>query len=301
MQKQANLKRVSLLVLWTVILSALTAVLGAVPLKTLRQIVGQGPYWLICVCLIAVSAGLGLLPLALILGINTLLVGCFKEFEEREFDLRQSAGFAILITALLFTSGFYVWTSIVGKGWLTQILTFVEALLTQAQAIKVDFLREVKAQDIVAQAPSAVFIYMIMALGLALIFEKRVSKWMKISYSHREKLADFHTPDAVIWIFIASLLGGFAQLGLKPIEIISINTLNVCLVIYFFQGLAVLATYFGAFRISAVWKVLWVFILVVQLPILMSLLGLVDYWADFRKALAKRAAQLKNEKKERLQ
>jgi uncharacterized protein YybS (DUF2232 family) len=74
---------------------------------------------------------------------------------------------------------------------------------------------------------------------------------------------------------------------------ISLNVFNVCSVIYFFQGLAVLGKYFEIFKVGFFWRFMWVLLLAVQLPILMSLLGLVDYWADFRKMFTKRSAEIK--------
>lgn len=296
MQRPVSFMRAPLLIFWTIILSLFTAVLGAAPLRVLRQTVGQGPYWLISICLVGLSIGLNWLPLALILGANAVLVGSFTEFEERDFNLRQSAGFSVLITVLLLSSGFYVWTSLIGKAWFSQVIAAVEGFLVQAQTMKIDFLAQVKAQDIVVQLPSAVFIFMIVSLGLALILESRFSRWVNVRITKKEKLTDFSAPDVIVWLFIVSLLGAFAELGMRPFEVFSLNALNVCLVIYFFQGLAVLGTYFEAFRIGVVWRFLWVMLLVFQLPILMSLLGLVDYWADFRRAFVKRAAQLKKKR-----
>ncbi len=296
MQNPVSLMRAPILIFWTVILSLFTAVLGAAPLRVLRLTAGQGAYWLISICLIGLSVGLNWMPLALILGVNTILVGCYTEFEERDFNLRQAAGFAVLITVLLLASGFYVWTTVIGKVWLQQVTTIVEGFLLQAQSLKINALSQVQAQDIIVQLPSAVFIFMILSLALALILESRFTRFINVRLVRREKLSEFQAPDALVWVFIFSLLGAFAQLGIKPLEVISLNTLNVCVVIYFFQGLAVMGAYFEAFRISIVWRVLWVVLLVFQLPILMSILGLVDYWAEFRRVFVKRAAQLKKKR-----
>jgi hypothetical protein len=296
LQNPVSLMRAPILIFWTVILSLFTAVLGAAPLRVLRLTAGQGAYWLISICLIGLSVGLNWMPLALILGVNTILVGCYTEFEERDFNLRQAAGFAVLITVLLLASGFYVWTTVIGKVWLQQVTTIVEGFLLQAQSLKINALSQVQAQDIIVQLPSAVFIFMILSLALALILESRFTRFINVRLVRREKLSEFQAPDALVWVFIFSLLGAFAQLGIKPLEVISLNTLNVCVVIYFFQGLAVMGAYFEAFRISIVWRVLWVVLLVFQLPILMSILGLVDYWAEFRRVFVKRAAQLKKKR-----
>lgn len=270
--------------------------LGAIPLRVLRQTTGSALYWVVGLAMISAAVLVSWYALALVLAAHVLLIGTFAEFEERDFTLRQSAGFSVLLTALFFSSGFYIWTALIGKGWFTQLADAITYFLNQGKELHVDFLAEIKAQDVVAQLPSASLIFIILSLGLALIFEPKVSRWAGVKMGTREKLADFSAPDVVIWLFILSLLGAFAQTGMKLVELISINVFNVAVVIYFFQGLAVLGKYFEAFRVSLVWRLLWIMILAIQLPILMSLLGLVDYWADFRKAFAKRAAELRNKR-----
>ncbi len=296
MRKAAANFRAPILVLWTVLLSALTAVFGATPLRVLRQTTGCALYWVVGFAIVSFAVLAGWYPLAFIVGVHVLLIGTFAEFEEREFTLRQSASFAILLTTLFLSSSFYVWTAVAGRGWLSQLLSGVDVFLSRAKELNLGMVAELKAQDIVSQIPSAVLIFIILSLGLALIFEPKVSRWVGVKMGTREKLTDFSAPDFVIWLFIGSLLGAFGQLGVKSLELVSVNVLNVTVVIYFFQGLAVLGKYFEAFKISSIWRLLWVMILVVQLPILMSLLGLVDYWADFRKAFVKKAAELRKKR-----
>ena len=122
MRKSAANLRAPVLVLWTVVLSALTAVFGATPLRVLRQTTGSALYWVVGLAIISSAVLIGWYPLALIVGLQILLIGTFAEFEEREFTLRQSASFSICVTALFFSSGFYIWTAITGKGWLAQLL-----------------------------------------------------------------------------------------------------------------------------------------------------------------------------------
>jgi uncharacterized protein YybS (DUF2232 family) len=59
------------------------------------------------------------------------------------------------------------------------------------------------------------------------------------------------------------------------------------MVIYLFQGLAVLEVSFLAFRIGTFWKVLIYVLVVGQLFFLLSAVGVIDYWVDFRQRLTK--------------
>jgi len=288
-----NYRRAPVLIIWTVLLSAITAILGAAPLRVLRQLTGSNAFWFIGTTLVAASVAAKWYPLAVILGAHVILVGVFSEFEDREFTLRQSAFFSVILTALLGFSSFYAWTVVAGKGWLAQMVEAINPLVEKAKSMNVELLKDLKAQDIIAQLPSAVVVFLIMSLALALIFERRLGRWATVRARKTEKLTDFATPDFFIWCFIFSLLGAFAQTGMKTLEFAAINVFNVAIVVYFFQGLAVLGKYFDTFQVSAFWRFLWIMLVVVQLPILMSLLGVVDYWANFRKAFVKKAAQMK--------
>ncbi|OFZ13795.1 MAG: hypothetical protein A2Z20_06005 [Bdellovibrionales bacterium RBG_16_40_8] len=293
MQNSSSFMRISFLTLWAVFLSALTGVLGATPLRIIRNSAGQGMFWLIGLSLASVAIVFKWYSLGVIIGVQTLLVGSFAEFEEREFTLRQSATFAILLTALFLSSVVYGFFAIIGKSPMGQISQIISDLLNRAKEANVGFLKDIHVQDIVAQIPSFGIIFIILSLGLALVLEGWASRRSGIKSIRREKLSDFRATDVMIWFFIFSLLGTFGQSGVKAIEIISVNILNICAVVYFFQGLAVLCKYFEVFKITLFWKFLWVLILVVQLPIIMSLIGVLDYWIDFRKSFKKRAQTIR--------
>lgn len=282
--------------MWAALLSAFTIVFGAAPFRVLRQLLGSGPFWLLGLGLTILSISGDMFFLSLILFMQTVLVGTFAEFEERNFTLRQSSGFSILLTTLVFCLGVYGWSIFTGKNGLLQLDHFVTLILERAKAMNFEFLKDIQVRDVIVQLPSAVLIFIILSLGSALVFERRLSQWAGVKMVRREKLSDFSAPDFVVWCFIFSLLGAFGQFGYKPVELVAVNVLNVSIVIYFFQGLAVLGKYFEVFHLSPFWRFLWIIILVVQLPILMSLLGLVDYWANFRKAFSKKAAELKKKR-----
>ena len=69
------------------------------------------------------------------------------------------------------------------------------------------------------------------------------------------------------------------------ISVVALNVFNVVMGIYFFQGLAVLEVGFLTFRIGNFTRFLVYFIIVGQLFFLLSAVGIIDYWADFRKRM----------------
>ena len=63
--------------------------------------------------------------------------------------------------------------------------------------------------------------------------------------------------------------------------------MNISLVLYFFQGLAVLEVLLNALKAGMFTRVVVYFFLVGQLFFVLSAVGLIDYWADFRRRLSK--------------
>ncbi|ASD65333.1 hypothetical protein [Bdellovibrio bacteriovorus] len=75
--------------------------------------------------------------------------------------------------------------------------------------------------------------------------------------------------------------------GGKAIAILAVNILNVAIVLYFFQGLAVLEVFLNSMRAGLFIRVLTYIILVGQLLPILAVVGLIDYWVDFRARLRK--------------
>jgi uncharacterized protein YybS (DUF2232 family) len=134
------------------------------------------------------------------------------------------------------------------------------------------------------------------ALALALIGVNKLLTAFSLpgrrfDVSSSEELTLFRVPDPVLWFAMVAILGAFVKHGRPWLEVISLNALNVLAVLYFFQGLAVIASAFRVFKIGPFWQVLWYFVLVVQLFLMVSLLGFVDFWLEFRERLTRKPAE----------
>ena len=68
--------------------------------------------------------------------------------------------------------------------------------------------------------------------------------------------------------------------------------------LYFFQGLAVLEVAFRIFRTGAFWRFVIYFFIVGQLFLLLSAVGLIDYWVDFRSRMRRAYRREENRKHE---
>jgi hypothetical protein len=135
------------------------------------------------------------------------------------------------------------------------------------------------------QVPSAIAIVLILALGVGLIFERRVFSWLNLpreKIASQLKLLEYRVPDFFIWVAMIAFLLTMVSFGGKAIAILAVNIVNVALVLYFFQGLAVLEVLLNSMRAGTFTRVLVYIILVGQLVLILSIVGLIDYWLDFR-------------------
>jgi hypothetical protein len=265
-----------------------TLALAAVPMRASRRIFGWRAFWIGHFAAALLLGLAGALPGAVALGLLTVLIGAYSEVEEHGSSIFVSACFAVIATAGSAAVGF---SALIGKtkgSIVGQIHDEVAEVARQMAEYnpKID----INADAIFYQVPSLVAVLMIVALAMGLIWENRAMRALKRPRAEglREQLVAFRVPDACVWLAMASILGAFALRGKYPvIEGASMNALNVFVALYFFQGLAVVAQALEAFKVGAFWRGFWYVMIVIQLHLLVSLLGFVDYWVDFRAKLPK--------------
>jgi len=97
------------------------------------------------------------------------------------------------------------------------------------------------------------------------------------------KYTKWKLPDSLVWLVICS--GIFTLLLPKPLSTIGLNGLIICSTLYFFQGLAIAANFLKKWSVPGLLRVLIYALIFIQTYgiIILSFLGLIDVWADFRK------------------
>jgi uncharacterized protein YybS (DUF2232 family) len=99
----------------------------------------------------------------------------------------------------------------------------------------------------------------------------------------------WHSPEPLVWVLIS---GGFLLLLRQGwADVIGLNLLIMAGVIYFFQGLAIVAFYFKKMETPLFFRVLGYFLILFQqiFTILVIGFGLFDLWFDFRRLKHKEA------------
>ncbi len=276
--------------LWAFILTALTYFLGSAPLRAVRSQMGRGFYWItvILLCSFAFAGSYVidgdahnlLVWLVVSFASVAILIGLFSEFEESGLSFALSSAFSVLVMAFLTlgAAGIVFWMK--GPALISKTKLFFEQSLKGAQL-------EIPIDQLVYQIPSVVIILWMLALYSGVLLEGRIRIGNRLPSMLRGELFQFRAPGWAVWVFIASLLPAFGGQGPQWLQIVATNILNVCVAVFFFQGLGIIHQVMIYLRVSLFWQVFLVLFLVLQLFIFVSCLGLSDYWLDLRSKLIK--------------
>lgn len=280
-----------------VFLTLLTVVFGAPFLRVLHRSQGRLRYWLtglaIAILFLAVRAEV----LTVIIGGVWLLVGIYSELEGRGWGWKASSTIALAVGSLV---GFVGFPAVLYGAGITNWERFIDLLNEKLALILPAMSDGMKPQaDILAQqAPSAWVMMLALCLGTALIFEGRLFAWVGLPrerVASHLRLLEFRLPDPFIWVALTAFLVTMVDFGYPPLAIVGANVVNVCVVLYFFQGLAVMEVLLTALKAGAFLRALVYLIVVGQLFFLLSAVGLIDYWIDFRRRLRRTGAPLEND------
>lgn len=235
------------------------------------------------------------IPIAISLMSVTLMIGIFSEIYTRNQRMFV-AGFSALFTSALSTV-------IVTQQWLIangttlaiRLQEQVQTVLKQAQQMnpQLNSLSKLDSQNLVGQAPSVLAALLLMSLALSLILEHPLSKIFKFTDDVSEEnsktkkvamnLLGFRLPDSYIWVAMISFLLSFINLGNKTISIVATNIVNTMVILYFFQGMAVVEAFFTVLRLGFFVRFITYVVFLVQLFFLVAAIGVIDFWVEFRK------------------
>jgi uncharacterized protein YybS (DUF2232 family) len=126
-------------------------------------------------------------------------------------------------------------------------------------------------------------------LNLA-VFWRLSGKQQRVGYTLFGDLARWSAPEWLIWPLLVSGFGWF--IPLPPLATIALDCFVCLLVVYFCQGLAIMAFYFKQLGMPPVARGLIYFVTMAQ-PVLTALVGaagVFDLWIDFRRLKPPNAA-----------
>ena len=271
-------------------MTLLTIVLGALPLRLLRVNYGAIKYWSGCLSVSVALLIAGQTLMSAAFATLSLLIGIYSEAEKQYTSTFASGAIAVTATSGLVTAGVAIWSEVT-KTNLIQAVKTIAGTIT-ARAVEMNPQLEVKADVLAWQTPSFVVVVMILALGAALMWERRGRRWFKLAeaVTKPSSLLAFHVPAFFVWIAIASGAAALIQHNVGWAQVLGLNVFNIVVAIYFLQGMAVIGQMFQTFKVSPFWQTLWYIMLFLQLFPLVATVGFADFWFDFRERLKKKKA-----------
>lgn len=288
----------SLLLLSSVLLSLLTVVLGALPLRVWIKSTHRAAWLVLCA-----SASITLyLTQGLFAGISfftlVLLVAIYTHFEEKGWAWLAAGSVAVGASSLFAVGAAELGLRQQGQTLLTvakQNLEQVAKQVAELQAKGVGTQFSLDTAQWLAQMPSGILLLAVVALALALTFERRVARGLRLAYVPRVvPLKHMRLPQHLVWLALAAAAGSFLRQSPSEVQMVALNVFNILLVVYFFQGLAVAQAYFDAFGFSPFWRGLSYFLFVFQLFPFISGVGFVEFWLELRAKLNKRTIETNN-------
>jgi hypothetical protein len=129
--------------------------------------------------------------------------------------------------------------------------------------------------------PSLCISFLMILSWLNLLAARALLQKHQLPFPDYGSLNCWKAPDILVWGIIAS--GAFMLIPMNTFNILGCNMLIVLLVIYFFQGIAVMSFLFEKKNVSNPVRMLLYSFLVLYFNIVIIGIGLFDVWADFRK------------------
>jgi len=116
-----------------------------------------------------------------------------------------------------------------------------------------------------------------------LLIIKPILKSKNLFYPEFGRLNQWKAPEFLVWFAIAC--GILLLMPNQLVKLIGLNGILVMMVVYFFQGIAVVSFFFEAKRFPRMLRILFYGIIFLQQLILLLVIGLgfFDIWLDFRK------------------
>ena len=249
---------------------------------------------LVVICTIAIpDAG----KLANILFTAELLVIGFLlgECAEKSCAVEKTVLLPSVIVLVIFLISMFFYSSFTGIDLISVAAQAVEAHLETVLSANKELLMPQENLSLVKEKlpeisailvgiiPGMIMAHALLASWLYLLLATAVFKAHGMGHFEFGRLNQWHAPESFVWGVIGAGLVLF--IPVPAIMLVGFNVLAVLLVVYFFQGMAIVSFYFEKKKLPRGLRiVLYMFIAIQQLLIFFVIgLGFFDVWLDIRK------------------
>lgn len=167
------------------------------------------------------------------------------------------------------------------------------SLYSESAEVPVETLREIESAFtrlrlfIARIFPALLLISILVTVWLNMLFGRLLLAKKSPALAPWEEFKAWKLPEPLVWMFILAVIQ--ILLPVQSINSLGLNGAFVLGALYFFQGLAVLSSLLAKWAVPQPFKILIYVLVLIQVYgiILLSLIGLADVWADFRKTRQK--------------
>lgn len=286
MKKVGGLSTYALLAIVTFLLTMFSVVIGTPLFRLIRNQYGWLGYWGLGLFYCVLLSVVGAYPYTILFSILWITIGIYHELEVQGKTWKTASILSLLGGIFL---GLMLPVLLLNKLELftfSQFQDFFDQIYASLKNINPGI--KIEKELFINNFPAILIDLQIIALATSVMFEKRVHQLFKIPRVRtvaQVNLLEFRIPDFLIWFVLFGFLLSFQDFGKQELSIIGINIVNIGIVLYFLQGLAVVEVFLIAIRAGAFFRAVLYFFVVGNLFFLISLIGFVDFWLDFRRRL----------------
>lgn len=266
--------------------------MGAPFVRVLAATVKSLTYWSVGFVLVTTLFVFNSSVASIYVGAVWMTLGFYSELEKRGTDWKKT-GLIALLAGLLFAIISLVLTS---KGQIRES-AIIKSLLEPMQIALKNVMSEEEFHKLnIAQYLPGIFsATLASALALGFIFEARIFDLFRLK---REKIAssikwiEFRLPDIFIWFSLFGFFFSLVELGVNfegvSLKVIALNVSIFTGVVFFLQGISVVEYLNRFYRVGRFTKIAVYIFIFGWLGPAVSIIGLLDYWVDFRKMVRKK-------------
>ncbi len=220
---------------------------------------------------------------------SLLMTGFFLgECLERHLTIQRTMILTTLMVAGAAVTAFALYTAIQGQtmaGILTEYLKHyfsMTAELYSEMGIEQDQIQQLNSAFMVI-LPGMFLVSYLTTIWLNILIIRNMLLKKGVTLKSIEHLNRYRVPDFTVWAVI--LTGLALMVPSEPVKIFAINCMIVLMLVYFFQGIAVVSFFFQKKKTPMVLKVFCYCLIALQLYVLILVIGLgfFDNWINFRK------------------
>lgn len=282
-------KKIWILGLMAALVSVFFSFMGAPFVRAFFAKTKSEIFWIVGLILVGTLFLVQLTLGAIYVGAVWMTLGCYSELETRGVSWKKTGAAAVFLGMFFATIMFFIFSK-------TTLFTDIIKEMTEPLLLTLNQLlpeKKYTPEEILVFMPGIFSSVLVSTIAAGLAFESRIFELFQM---RREKTVtglrwlEFRWPDLFLWLsltgfFLALVnLDGMVPLDIaKQIKLIALNISIFSLVGFFIQGLVVIEFLSRFYRFGQFTKLTVYLIIFVWAGPLVSLMGLTDYWVDFRK------------------